>query len=198
MGQIEIEVPDDEPLLVVDINDRVVGDGTKPEIHRNRQWHRQSYVLILNDKHEILLQQRSDRRQFDGGKWTTSVSGHVTGADTYLQSAEREVREEIGVEPPALVYLGKVLAYSEAANEICGGPSAVFVGHLDVSVDEIRVQPAEVLGVEWFAAESIASALRGESQLQAGGKPVRFSDDFRPVAEFFFDHYRTGGTPVES
>lgn len=198
MGQIEIEVPDDEPLLVVDITDRVVGDGTKPDIHRNRQWHRQSYVLMVNDRHEILLQQRSGQRQFDGGKWTTSVSGHVTATDTYLRSAEREVREEIGVEPPALVYLGKVLAYSEAASEICGGPSAVFVGHLNVSVDEIHVQPAEVQGVEWFAASSIAAALRGELELEAGGETVLFSDDFRPVAEFFFDHYRIGESPDES
>jgi isopentenyldiphosphate isomerase len=192
MGQIEVEVPDDEPLLVVDITDRVVGDGTKPDIHRNRQWHRQSYVLMLNDQHEILLQQRSHSRQFDGGKWTTSVSGHVTGTDTYLRSAEREIREEIGVEPPALVYLGKVLAYSEAANEVCGGPSAVFVGHLNISIDEIHVQPAEVESVKWFPVSSVAEALRGESELEAGGERVAFSDDFRSVAEFFFDHYRTG------
>jgi isopentenyldiphosphate isomerase len=188
--KVEREIPDSEPLLIVDIHDRVIGSGTKPEVHKARQWHRQSYVIIIGDNERILLQQRSPRRQFDAGRWTTSVSGHVTGADTYLISAQREVREEIGVEPPELLYLGKVLAYSEMEGEICGGPSAVFVGFLDVDTKSLSRQEAEVEDVDWFGIDALEEALIGKTELHHKGELVEFSEDFRPVFEFFLNAYR--------
>ena len=187
---VEREIPDSEPLLIVDIYDRVIGSGIKPDVHIARQWHRQSYVIIVGSNDRVLLQRRSPRRQFDPGRWTTSVSGHVTGADSYLVSAQREVREEIGVEPPELLYLGKVLAYSEAEGEICGGPSAIFVGFLDVDVDSLSRQEAEVEDVDWFPIDALEGALAGVSELRHKGELMEFGQDFRPVFEFFLNAYR--------
>jgi isopentenyldiphosphate isomerase len=189
--KIEREIPDREPLLVVDIHDRVIGSGAKPDVHKARQWHRQSYVIITGENEKVLLQQRSPRRQFDPGRWTTSVSGHVTGSDSYLVSARREVHEEIGVESPELIYLGKVLAYSETEGEICGGPSAVFVGFLQVGVGSLSRQEAEVEDVDWFSIDDLEAALSGASELYHKGERVEFSQDFHPVFEFFLDKYRT-------
>lgn len=184
------ETPDSEPLLIVDIHDRVIGKATKPVVHTSRQWHRQSYVFILDGRGNVLLQKRGPRRQFDPGRWTTSVSGHVTGADSYLVSAHREVREEIGVELPELMYLGKVLAYSESAGEICGGPSAVFVGMLDVAASSLNKQEAEVADVAWFSLDDIELALNSDKKLYHEGNHVTFSGDFRPVFELFVNCYK--------
>jgi isopentenyldiphosphate isomerase len=188
--EIDQEMPDSEPLLIVDIHDHVIGSGAKPDVHQARQWHRQSYVVIVAGNDRVLLQKRSPRRQFDPGRWTTSVSGHVTGEDSYLVSAQREVREEIGVEPPELIYLGKVLAYSEAEGQICGGPSAVFVGFLDVDVKSLSRQEAEVADVGWFGIDELAAALNGSTELRHKGERVEFSEDFRPVFEFFLNSSR--------
>lgn len=195
-SDVEQEIPDDEPLLVVDITDHVIGRGSKPELHAARQWHRQSYVIILDSRSRVLLQRRSPRRQFDPGRWTTSVSGHVTGEDSYQLSAMREVREEIGAEPPELVYLGKVLAYSEAGGQLCGGPSAVFVGRLDRDISAFVRQEAEVVDIEWFDLDDIEQALTGGSPVLHRGKPLEFAQDFVPVFAFFLNVYRSSSGQV--
>lgn len=189
-SDVEREIPDSEPLLIVDIHDRVIGSAAKPAVHLARKWHRQSYVIILDGQGNVLLQKRSPRRQFDPGRWTTSVSGHVTGTDSYIVSAQREVREEIGVEPPELIYLGKVLAYSDSMGEICGGPSAVFVGLLEVDASSLTRQEAEVADVAWFPVDDLDLALTSGKELCHGDETVEFSDDFRSVFEFFLNSYK--------
>jgi len=59
--------------------------------------HRIVHVLIFNDKGEIFLQQRSGQKKFCPGHWVTSAGGHVQKGESYMQAAERELEEELGI-----------------------------------------------------------------------------------------------------
>src|ERR1700722_536795 len=92
----------DERLSIVDINDNVLGEGWKIDIHAKRLWHRQVYVQIMSKSKGFLLQKRCAERSFDPLKWTSSASGHVNLGETYLDAAHREIREELGIREQTL------------------------------------------------------------------------------------------------
>jgi isopentenyl-diphosphate delta-isomerase len=188
MSNPPINPSEDEDLLIVDAEDNVVGRGWKTDIHIKRLWHRQAFLLLLNPHGEILLQQRSLQRRFSPGLWTASVSGHVTGEDSYLESIHREAEEELGIKVSDLVYIGKVLAYAEAHNEICGGPSAIFMAQVDLDLRDVRKQEIEILDVAWFPLPSVAAAIHSGKSLTANERPVVLAEDFITIFEFSWSH----------
>ena len=184
----KLKVSDDERLLVVDRDDHVIGVSTRANLHRKRQWHRQVYVFLVNAEQEVLIQMRGALAQFDSGKWTASVSGHVREDEVYLAAARRELQEEIGVSLSELEYLGKTLAYSESHGEVCGGPSAVFMAAVGSEVDVVARLEEEVAQVAWFAMQSIAEAVACRLALECNAAPVEFASDFAPVFEVLWNH----------
>lgn len=88
----------DEIFDVVDENDKVVGEATRGQVHRNRDLiHRVVHIWILNSKSEILLQQRSLTKDKAPGQWDISCGGHIKKGDNPEISGERELEEELGV-----------------------------------------------------------------------------------------------------
>lgn len=69
----------------------------KPEIHRDGDWHRASHVWIVTPDHRILLQRRSMRKDNNPGLWDVSAAGHVSAGEDLVDSAIREVQEELGL-----------------------------------------------------------------------------------------------------
>lgn len=90
--------PQDEIFDVVDENDKVVGEATRAEVHKNPDLiHRVVHIWIINDKDEILLQQRSLTKDKAPGQWDISCGGHIKKGDDPEISGERELEEELGV-----------------------------------------------------------------------------------------------------
>jgi len=88
---------DTEILDVVDENDQVIGQMPKEQIHAGSKiLHREIGVLVYNDKNEVLLQQRSFKKKFFPGSWTTTAVGHVPSGKTPLDAAHMELIEELG------------------------------------------------------------------------------------------------------
>jgi len=59
--------------------------------------HRAVHLVVMNEKGEVLLQQRSARKDSHPGWWDISVGGHVDVGETYEDAATRELREELGI-----------------------------------------------------------------------------------------------------
>ena len=84
---------------VVDEEDRVVGQTTRGQVHRNKKLiHRSIGVAVFNKKGELFLQQRSKTKDTDPNKWTISCSGHVISGHSYEETAHRELKEELGLD----------------------------------------------------------------------------------------------------
>jgi isopentenyldiphosphate isomerase len=67
-------------------------------IHSRGLWHRTVHVWIHREPSEILLQKRAPGKDSHPGCWDVSAAGHVEAGETPLQSAVREMREELGLE----------------------------------------------------------------------------------------------------
>lgn len=70
---------------------------TRNEVHKKGLWHRIIVVAIINEKNEILIQQRSDKKYKNPGMWDISVTGHLSSGQDSLTAATREISEEVSV-----------------------------------------------------------------------------------------------------
>jgi len=70
---------------------------SRKEVHKRGLWHRIIVVAIINDKNEILIQQRSNNKDKNPGKWDISVTGHLSAGQDSLTAATREISEEVSV-----------------------------------------------------------------------------------------------------
>lgn len=69
----------------------------RDEIHKRGLWHRSIVVAIINEKNEVLLQQRAVNKEKNAGMWDISVAGHISTGQNALSAAAREINEEVSV-----------------------------------------------------------------------------------------------------
>ena len=88
----------EELIDVLDENGIKTGQiMTRNEIHKQGLWHRAIVVAIINEKNEILLQQRSMEKEKNPGLWDISAAGHISCGQDSLSAATREINEEVSV-----------------------------------------------------------------------------------------------------
>ncbi len=95
-----------EPLIaIVDENDELIEPAKKIDAINHRLIRRLVHVYLQNDEGKFLFQWRGAHKRgphlFDA-----SVGGHVDAGETYEIAAQREMKEELGVEP-SLKNIGK-------------------------------------------------------------------------------------------
>jgi isopentenyl-diphosphate delta-isomerase type 1 len=96
---------DDEIYDVVDIDDRVVGQASRKEIHQKNLIHRSVHIFVFNQEGSLFLQKRSLNKDENPGYWDTSSAGHVDSGENYLTAANRELKEELGISEPLVPFM---------------------------------------------------------------------------------------------
>lgn len=146
-----------EMLSIVNDNDEVIGEATRPDIYANKYRHRIAHVLVFNDQKQMLLQKRSANLSYCPDHWSTAVGGHVAHGETYEDAAKRECTEEIGVTLP-LTFFAKDDYESTDAHH------AKFLCTFTASFNgPFNPDPNEVSAVGFFSIEEIkAKVAQGE------------------------------------
>ncbi|MBU8882952.1 isopentenyl-diphosphate Delta-isomerase [Kaistella sp. DKR-2] len=88
----------EEQVVLVSENDEILGLMEKMQAHENGILHRAFSVFLFNDKGEMLLQKRASGKYHSPDQWTNAVCSHPRFDETYLQGAQRRMKEELGVE----------------------------------------------------------------------------------------------------
>ncbi|MBL6749945.1 MAG: isopentenyl-diphosphate Delta-isomerase [Nevskia sp.] len=123
---------DDEPLVLVDGQDREVGFLDKAAAHRGEgQLHRAFSLFIFNSAGELLLQQRATGKRLWPGYWSNTCCSHPRRGETVDQAIHRRLEEELGLKCP-LQFLFKFEYHAQfdadgAEHELCW----VYAGHCD-------------------------------------------------------------------
>lgn len=84
-------------VVLVDEQDRVVGNMPKMEVHEKGLLHRAFSVLLFNDQEELLLQQRAFNKYHCGGLWTNTCCSHPRPEEDVKDAALRRLKEEMGI-----------------------------------------------------------------------------------------------------
>ena len=150
---------------VVDDSGMPVGKIVSREMsHREGIQHRTAHVWIVRKKdagYDVLLQKRSRNKDSFPGMYDTSSAGHIPAGAEPLESALRELKEELGIEagPEDLRYAGMFHGRYEKEfhgsmfrdNEI----ARVYVYDRPVAVEQLTLQESEVEEVRWFDLEEV-------------------------------------------
>ena len=88
----------EERVVLVDENDNVIGTMAKMEAHQKAVLHRAISVFILNKKGDWLLQRRALNKYHSSGLWSNAACTHPRPNETYLEAANRRLKEEMGME----------------------------------------------------------------------------------------------------
>lgn len=89
----------EELIDVLDENGIKTGEVLpRSEVHRKGLWHRLIVVAIVNEKNQILIQQRSYKKEKNAGMWDISAAGHISAGQDSLSAARREINEEVSVD----------------------------------------------------------------------------------------------------
>lgn len=88
----------EEKVILVDANDNPIGLMNKLEAHEKAVLHRAFSVFILNDKNELMLQQRAHHKYHSPLLWTNTCCSHQRENESNIQAGTRRLREEMGFE----------------------------------------------------------------------------------------------------
>ena len=87
---------DKEYVILVDEADNQVGLMEKMEAHEKALLHRAFSVFVLNNKGELMLQQRALIKYHSPGLWTNTCCSHQRAHETSLAAGKRRMQEEMG------------------------------------------------------------------------------------------------------
>jgi len=160
-NKIKTTDPQEELLTQVDENNKVLGPIGRGLAHSTRGiFYRTIYVLVKNNKDEILLQKRSATKDLYPDCWDLSVGGHVDFGKSYPETAARELKEELGlgVNGKDLVFKGEVLVKLPINGEFFN----VFEYNLK-PVDKILFSKEEVASTIWMNIEDVKKSMKDET-----------------------------------
>ena len=148
----------EDELILVNEQDEILGYDTKAACHRaNGRLHRAFSVLLFNDRHELLVQQRSAEKPLWPMHWSNSVCSHPRRGEQYEDAVARRVKEELGVNAP-VAFAFRFCYHAAfrdvgAEHELC----SVYVGRLDGQ--PIQPNPAEIAEWKFMTAAQLDHAL---------------------------------------
>jgi len=133
-------------------------------VHRDGDLHGTAHVWIArpcSSGFALLLQKRSAEKDAYPDCWDISSAGHLPAGSDFLESARRELHEELGLiaAPEALHFVG--FRHRIAREVFHGAPfvdneySAVYLLPCSVEPDELHLQKEEVSEVRYFPFDAI-------------------------------------------
>lgn len=153
----------EELFDLVDAANRPLG-AAKPRhlVHRDGDWHRAIHVWVFDAAGRLLLQRRSATKDLYPNVWAVSVGGHVDAGEDYLQTALREMWEELGWRAAAedLTILSNYACEERYGDLIDREHMRTYTYRLPVSLDQLRPDPEEVVELRFFTWDELDTLWR--------------------------------------
>lgn len=163
-------------------------------VHERGDLHGTSHVWIVRStktgSFQVLLQKRSFGKDSYPGCYDISSAGHIPAGGDYLDSALRELEEELGIRacPEDLQELFLHRGYAES--EFHGKPfknaevTMVYLYNHPVNLSDLKLQKEEVEEVCWMDYEKILAEVRAETLRGNPEKYCIFQDELEKLGAY--------------
>ncbi|MCB5160936.1 NUDIX hydrolase [Marinomonas algarum] len=143
----------DEVIILVDKNNKIIGDVPRRLMNFGKDYHRVTYILVFNRNGNLIIQKRTDNKAFCPGYYGITTGGVVEKGESYIESAHRELQEELGFDAP-LESQGVFMTEGDGFR-IWG---KIYTCHYDEAIHgELLLQPKEVASVHEMTIDYVLS-----------------------------------------
>jgi isopentenyl-diphosphate delta-isomerase len=171
----------EEKVILVNENDEPIGLMEKLEAHEKAVLHRAFSVFVLNDKNEVMLQQRAHHKYHSPLLWTNTCCSHQREGETNIQAGTRRLFEEMGftTELKELFHFIYKAPFDNGLTE--HELDHVMIGYYN---EAPKINPNEVESWKWMSIE----AIRDDIQTQSENYTVWFKIIFDEFYHYLEDH----------
>lgn len=152
---------DDEPLILVDADDREIGHLDKAACHDGEGvLHRAFSAFVFNRRGELLLQRRAAGKRLWGGYWSNSCCSHPRAGESMEVAVERRLQQELGMQV-RMKFAYKFEYHARfgevgSEHELCW----VYVGESD---DSPVANANEIEETRWLSTTELSEALEQDA-----------------------------------
>ena len=122
------------------------------------------HIWIVNDKNEILIQQRSANRKKFPNMWTNTGGACIAG-ETSIETVFRELKEELDI-TPSIDNLELIASYKREKDYV-----DVWVLKQNINIKDLKFNDNEVQDAKWVTVEDW-------QKLLIAGQAVKSSTDY--------------------
>lgn len=112
-------LPAEEIVQIVDRNNQAIDTVPRKIMREKGLIHRASYILVFHPNGHLFVQKRTMSKDVFPGQWDIAAGGVVLAGEDYLESARRELTEELGITVTALDFLFEHY-YEDDQNRVWG------------------------------------------------------------------------------
>lgn len=166
-----------EQVILVNEHDEKVGLMEKIEAHKKALLHRAFSVFVLNDKNEIMLQQRALSKYHSPGLWTNTCCSHQRDGETNIEAGKRRLMEEMGftTDLKELFHFIYIAPFDNGLTE--HELDHVMIGQYN---DDPVINPEEVASFKWMKADEIKSDIESH--------PEQYTEWFKIIFDEYYTH----------
>ncbi|MBD1226934.1 NUDIX hydrolase YfcD [Xenorhabdus griffiniae] len=139
-----------EWIDIVNEGNEVIAQSSRRQMRAQNLRHRATYIVVHDGMGKILIQHRTETKDFYPGKLDATAGGVVMAGETLLEAARREAEEELGIAGVPFAEHG-IFYYEEDNCRIWGGLFSC------VSHGPFALQEEEVAAVYWLTPEEITA-----------------------------------------
>ena len=147
-------------VIWVDNKDKKVGEITREKAHKEGLLHRIAVVYVVNEKEEILVNERAENGHLDH-----SSAGHVDIGESYLKAAKRELAEELGITHVRLKESGSAWAQDVYKNSNSNHLMRIFM----CKATPVKLKKDEVKSVFWMKPKTVQIDMKIHPQKYTNG-----------------------------
>lgn len=126
----------EEMFEVIDKDGKVIDQKPRGEVHARGLRHKGVYLIILDRKGHIFLQQRAKDKDLMPSAWDLSVAEHLKPSESFEEAAQRGATEELGVKVRNLKLLGKMgFNFKYSSGEIDNELNHVFYSEFEGKIN---------------------------------------------------------------
>jgi isopentenyl-diphosphate delta-isomerase len=167
----------EENVILVNENDQQIGLMPKLEAHEKALLHRAFSVFILNDRNEIMLQQRAAHKYHSPLLWTNTCCSHQREGETNIDAGSRRLFEEMGfkAELKELFHFIYKAPFDNGLTE--HELDHVMIGYYNAAPE---INPEEVESWKWMSIDEVKEDMAAH--------PESYTVWFRIIFDEFY-HY---------
>jgi|GEM_PF-389004 len=153
-----------ELLDVISEKGKVIDTKDRKQIYMDGNLHRTVHIWVINSNKELLVQKRSPKKDTYPDLWAISTAGHVKAGEASIESALRELKEELGIKATDkdLEYLFSIRRKEDMGDIHINTIDDVYLVEADLDVENTKLQFSELTDIKYVYYEYLEQIFKNK------------------------------------